>query len=99
MRHLRKRITVINDGFCNCKKPADERVLAAALRYINKRSGWYPTFYSCGNSFAQYEAYVHMIKPKTTTEQEYARNKAIEEGWQFRKTVCIGKEWGNGYYK
>jgi len=99
MKSLKKRITVKNDGFCNCKTEATYRILKAALRYINKMPGWFPTFYSEGNSFSKYECYVHMIKPKNEVEQKEAIEKTIEQGWQFEKGVCVGHDHKNGYYK
>ena len=67
MRYLRKRLTVKNDGFCESKIPAVDRIEIVIGRYIQKmsRKGWVihlPT--SAGNSFAEYEAYVWLCKPE-----------------------------------
>ena len=84
MRYLRKRLTVINDGFCKSEIPANKRIDKVIDRYVTKMSkkGWIPHVgVSCGNDFAQYEAYVRMCFPKNKSERELAHSAATD--WKF----------------
>jgi hypothetical protein len=94
MRYNRRRLVVVN------KENNSERVMKSAINYVNKmhKKGWYPTLYSEGDSFFEYECYVHTVKPKNEKEKADAIQLTIERGWQFKNEICIGKEWGNGFY-
>lgn len=84
MRYTKKRLTVINDGFCNCKKPASERIDAVINRYVKKmdQRGWIPYCApTAGNAFTVYEAYVRLCKPLNDDEKKEMESRALESFW------------------
>ena len=84
MKSLIKRLVVKNDGFCNCKKPANERIDSIINRYAVKmqEKGWIPyCWVSSGNSFAFYEAYVRLCKPSNDLERKEMVERAMDQGW------------------
>jgi hypothetical protein len=64
MRTLRKRLTVANDGFCNYKKIASERMEVKAKKYISdmNKKGWKIDSIFSGDAFSRYETIIHMYK-------------------------------------
>ena len=93
MKYLRKRLGVVNDGFCKSKVPANVRIHAVINRYVAKMSekGWIPYVApSSGNAFAQYEAYVHLCKPVNKSERTEMLSRAKDHGWDI-----INLKWGN----
>jgi len=64
MRTITKRLTVANDGFCNFKLSAHERVMIKVNKYIVKMEnlGWKLDATFCGNAFNKYEAIVELSK-------------------------------------
>lgn len=91
MRQIKKRLTVVNDGFTKREcAPANKRIDAVINRYVAKMSknGWVPFVTpSTGNSFAEYEAYVRMVKPTNDKEIKSAMEEAIECGWELNQGV------------
>jgi hypothetical protein len=90
MKHLKKRITVINDGFAKTKKSAVERIGIARNRYYKKMSekGWIPSLRPCsGNSFYHYETYVYLCKPKNNEERDLAIKDACELDFRCKNGV------------
>lgn len=84
MKHLTKKLTVKNDGFCNCKKPASERIDAAINRYAEKmqKKGWVPYCGpATGDNFATYEAYVRLCLPTSDEEKAEMIDRAIDHFW------------------
>jgi len=64
MRTICKRLTVANDGFCNFKLSARDRVELKINKYINKmkEKGWKFESVCGGNAFCRYEMYVTLSK-------------------------------------
>lgn len=64
MRTICKRLTVANDGFCNFKLSAHERVMIKVNKYVVKMEnlGWKFESVCSGNAFCRYEMYVTLSK-------------------------------------
>ena len=96
MRTIKKRLCVINDGFCKSSKLASERIIKVVDRYVFKMSkkGWIPYCRtSSGNAFFNYEAYVRLCKPTTSEEKSEIISRALTEGWELDlEKNCLQKK-------
>jgi len=74
MQHIRKRLTVANDGWCNFKETAEIRVNKKLDDYIKlmKSKGWISDYRSMtsGNAMSRYELYISMYKLTSKDKRE-----------------------------